>query len=64
VTALDLDAWFDDPAYKASAGTFSGSGAFILAKLKEHDAAKLVDVLAESLPGRCQRPHRLLLNAP
>jgi hypothetical protein len=28
-------------------GTFSERGAFILGKLKEHDAAKLADVLAD-----------------
>jgi hypothetical protein len=37
--------WFDDPAYKPAQGSFSTKGAFILAKLREHDAAKLSTVL-------------------
>lgn len=46
-SGLSLPAWFDDPAYKAAAGTFSERGAFILGKLKAHDAAKLTDVLSD-----------------
>ena len=46
-TLLNLDAWWNEPAYKAAMGTFSERGAFILSKLKEHDAAKLKDVLAD-----------------
>lgn len=45
-TALNLDAWWDEPAYKAAQGTFAERGRFILAKLEAHDAAKLKDVLA------------------
>ena len=41
---LGLDAWWDEPAYKAAQGTFTERGAFILAKLEAHDAAKLKDV--------------------
>ena len=38
---IGLDAWFDDPAYKRAQGSFSTKGAFILAKLAEHDLAQL-----------------------
>ena len=44
---LGLDAWWDEPAYKAAQGTFTERGTFILAKLRAHDAAKLQDVLAD-----------------
>lgn len=44
---IGLDPWFDSPAYKAATGTFSERGAFILGKLKEHDAEKLADVLSD-----------------
>jgi hypothetical protein len=44
---LRLDAWWDEPAYKAAQGTFSERGAFILAKLNDHDFAKIKDVLAD-----------------
>jgi hypothetical protein len=43
---LDLDAWWDEP-YRAAQGTFTERGAFVLAKLQAHDAAKLTDVLAD-----------------
>ncbi len=52
--ALNLDAWWDSPAYKIASGTFPERGAFILAKLKEHDAAKLDTVLADPYrDGKC-----------
>jgi hypothetical protein len=44
---LNLDPWWDEPAYKAAQVSFSAKGAFILAKLQAHDAAKLKDVLAD-----------------
>ncbi len=44
---IGLDAWWDEPAYQASKEIFSERGAFILAKLEAHDAAKLKDVLAD-----------------
>lgn len=44
---LGLDAWWDEPAYRAAQGTFTERGAFILAKLEAHHAAKLKDVLAD-----------------
>lgn len=44
---LNLDSWWDEPAYRAASGTFSERGAFILAKLKEHDSEKLRDVSAD-----------------
>ena len=45
--SLNLDAWWDEPYYTAAKGSFSSKGAFILAKLPAHDAAKLKDVLAD-----------------
>ena len=33
-TGLGLDAWWDEPAYRAAQGTFTERGAFILAKLR------------------------------
>jgi ribosomal protein S27E len=47
VLALGLDAWWDEPAYKAAQGSFSERGTFILAKLQQYDPAKLKDVLAD-----------------
>ena len=44
---LGLDARWDEPAYRARRKTFSERGAFILAKLRAHDTAKLEDVLAD-----------------
>jgi hypothetical protein len=44
---LGLDAWWDEPAYKAAQGSFSTKGLFILAKLREHDPAKLQDVMVD-----------------
>ncbi len=44
---LNLDPWWDSPTYKASSATFPERGAFILAKLQEHDAAKLHEVLTD-----------------
>jgi hypothetical protein len=38
---LGLDAWWDEPAYRGAQGTFTERGAFILAKLRAHDAVKL-----------------------
>jgi hypothetical protein len=32
VTALNLDPWWDEPAYKAAQGSLSEKGSFILAK--------------------------------
>ena len=42
---LDLDAWWDEPDYKRSMGSFRQRGTFILRKLRECDAAKLESVL-------------------
>jgi hypothetical protein len=50
---LDLDAWWDEPAYKAAQGAFAGRGTFILVKLQAHDAAKLKDVLVTCTGMRC-----------
>jgi hypothetical protein len=38
---LGLDAWWDEPAYQRAKGSLSAKGAFVLAKLAAHDAAKL-----------------------
>jgi hypothetical protein len=46
-TGLNLDAWWDEPVYKAAQGTFSEKGTLILARLREHDAAKLQDVMVD-----------------
>ncbi len=46
-TGLNIDPWWDDPAYKAAQGTLSEKGGFILAKLREHDAVKLQDVMVD-----------------
>jgi hypothetical protein len=45
--ALGLDAWWDEPAYKAAQVSFTAKRTFILDKLRAHDAAKLKDVLAD-----------------
>jgi hypothetical protein len=47
LTSLNLDPWWDEPAYRAAMSTFSERGAFILGKLKEHDAEKLDTVLSD-----------------
>jgi hypothetical protein len=43
---LNLDAWWDEPEYKKG-NTFHLRGLFILRKLREHDPARLQDVLAD-----------------
>ena len=45
--SLNLDSWFDEPAYQAARGSFSTKGTFILRKLSEHDPINLKDVLAD-----------------
>lgn len=45
--ALNLDAWWDEPDYKAAQGTFSERGTFILNKLAQHDTVKLSTVIAD-----------------
>jgi hypothetical protein len=47
VLALRLDPWWDEPDYKAAQGTFTERGAFVLRKLREHDPARLGDVLSD-----------------
>lgn len=37
---LNLDAWFDEPDYKAAMGSLSRKGTFILRKVAEHDAVR------------------------
>jgi hypothetical protein len=44
---LGLDAWWDQSEYSAASGSFSSRGAFILRKLREHNPAKLHDVLTD-----------------
>ena len=43
---LGLDAWWNEPEYKPC-NTFRLRGIFILRKLREHDPARLQDVLAD-----------------
>ena len=57
-TGLTLDPWSDEPAYKAAQGMFSEPGAFILAKLEAHDAARLVPTNSPS-PKRLDRGRRM-----
>lgn len=47
MTVLNLDAWWDEPDYKAAQGTFSERGTFILNNLAQHDAARLSMVIAD-----------------
>ena len=44
---LGLDAWFDEPYYKAAKGSLSTKGAFILRKLMKHDGSRFVEVMAD-----------------
>jgi hypothetical protein len=46
---LNLDPWWDEPAYKAAQaqGTFSERGTFILNKLAQYNAVKLSTVIAD-----------------
>jgi hypothetical protein len=44
---LNLNPWWDEPAYKAAQVSFTAEGTFILGKLHTHDAGKLQDVLAD-----------------
>ena len=44
--SLGLDAWWDEPDYKPC-NTVRLRGLFILRKLREHDPARLQDVLAD-----------------
>ncbi len=43
---IGLDAWWNEPDYKPC-NTFRLRGLFILRKLREHDPARLQDVLAD-----------------
>jgi hypothetical protein len=43
---LNLATWWDEPTYKPC-NTFHLRGLFILRKLREHDSARLQDVLAD-----------------
>jgi len=47
LSILNLDPWWDEPAYQAARGSFLTKGTFILDKLAEHDPIKLKDVLAD-----------------
>jgi hypothetical protein len=53
---IDLDPWWDEPAYRAAMGTFSERGAFILGKLRLHDGARLQTVLADVYCGKQPDP--------
>jgi hypothetical protein len=45
VTTLNLDPWWDEPAYRSATGTFSERGTFILRKLSEHDPIRFKTVM-------------------
>ena len=45
MTTLDLDPWWDEPAYRSATGTFSERGTFILRKLSEHDPIRFKTVM-------------------
>lgn len=45
--SLNLDPWWDEPAYKTAQVSFSECGTFILNKLAQHDAVKLSTVIAD-----------------
>jgi hypothetical protein len=45
VRLLGLDAWWDEPDYRRSLGSFRHRGTFILRKLRQHDAVRLQTVL-------------------
>jgi hypothetical protein len=47
VDGLNLDAWWDEPYFKAAKGSFSTEGAFILRKLLKYDGARFVEVMAD-----------------
>jgi hypothetical protein len=44
---LNLDAWWDEPGYKEASVTFRLRGLFIFDKLKQHDAARFSEVMAD-----------------
>jgi hypothetical protein len=44
---LNLDAWWDEPGYKEASVTFRLRGLFIFDKLKQHDAARFAEVMAD-----------------
>jgi hypothetical protein len=44
---LNLDAWWDEPYYKAAKSSFSSKGAFILRKLMKHDGARFAEIMAD-----------------
>ena len=44
--SLNLDPWWDEPAYK-TCNTFRLRGLFIFDKLKQHDAARFAEVMAD-----------------
>jgi len=45
VTTLNLDPWWDEPAYRSATATFSERGTFILRKLSEHDPIRFKTVM-------------------
>ncbi len=46
MSGAGLDAWWDEPAYK-TCNTFHLRGLFIFDKLKQHDAPRFAEVLAD-----------------
>lgn len=45
MTTLNLDPWWDEPAYRSATATFSERGTFILRKLSEHDPIRFKTVM-------------------
>jgi hypothetical protein len=44
---LDVDSWWDEPEYKEASRSLLTTGAFILDKLKQRDAVRFNDVIAD-----------------
>jgi hypothetical protein len=44
---IGLDAWLDEPDYRAASRTLSGRGAFIITKLTQLDAPKLRTLMVD-----------------
>ena len=53
---LNVDRWWDEPAYRAAMGTFTERGTFILDKLRQDDPVRLQTVLADVYRGEPPDP--------
>jgi hypothetical protein len=47
MSPLNLDAWWDEPEYKEASVTFRLRGLFLFDKLRQHDAARFAEVMAD-----------------